>query len=78
MATVLTYRIEVTGTDTQVKALGTHEIALKKLSAVTKGLEKDALKLAEKNREGGKVFKGLTEAIGKNKEEKLWAIRFLK
>ncbi len=66
---ILTYKITVTGTEAQVKQLGRHEIAIKKLSVETRKMEKDALKLAEKNRESGIVFRGLTKSIGENKDK---------
>lgn len=66
---ILVYKVTVTGTEAQVKQLGRHEIAIKKLAGETRLLEKRALILAKKNREGGIVFRGLAKAIGENKDK---------
>lgn len=64
---IISYQITVRGTEQQVKELTRHEIALKKLGTETRAMEKDALILAKRNREGGIVFKGLTKSISENR-----------
>ena len=52
---ILAYKITVTGTEAQVKELGRHDIAIKKLAGDTRLLEKRALELANQNKKQNKL-----------------------
>ena len=66
MAKELIYKIDIKGLQDDIKNIGKLEAETKALTKSQNELKKQAAKLVEQNRQGGKVYKSLTTEISKN------------
>ena len=69
MAKTLSYKIELLGTDTQIKRLSELDQETKELSKSTSALSKRAIELKQAGKEQSKTYQKVTQKMAENKRE---------